>query len=386
MPYAEGRTFLDADSHVMELPGWLESYADPGIRDRLRPLALGGAGALADRAVAQAERRRGDARAAADLEEALLSAKGWGGLGAFDPAERTRALDLLGFDEQLVFSTFAPTQFLGDDDPELLFGGATAHNRAMADFCADDPRLLPVGFVPWGEPTATVEAVAEAIDLGSAAVLFASVPPRGGLSPTHPDYDGVWATLAERNVPFMLHVGGGGRPVPRAWHRNGRPVTDFLGGGENIRSKDYMAIFHGPEVFLSALVLDGVFERHPGLRGGCIEQGALWVVPWLTRLDLAQRTFRRTEPDLAGLPMAPSQYVHRQLWFTPFPTEPVGWLIEQAGDDLFLFSSDFPHPEGGRDPLARFDETMGDTSPAAQARFYSDNFRDLMGTSESARA
>jgi len=71
--------------------------------------------------------------------------------------------------------------------------------------------------------------------------------------------------------------------------------------------------------------------------------------------------------------------VHRQLWFTPFPTEPVGWLIEQAGDDLFLFSSDFPHPEGGRDPLARFAETTGDTSAEALERFYSTNFADMMG-------
>jgi uncharacterized protein len=378
MPYAEGRTYLDADSHVMELPGWLESYADPAIRDRLRPLQLGGAGALADRAVADAQQRKGDAQAAAGLEQTLLTSKGWAGLGAFDPTERSRALDLLGFDRQLVFSTFAPTQFLGDGDPELEFGGAAAHNRAMVDFCAEDPRLLPVGFVPWGPPPDTVDAVALALDLGCAAVLFASVPPRDALSPTHPDYDGVWATLAERNVPFMLHVGGGGRPVPRAFHRNDRPVTDFLGGGENIRSKDYMGLFHGPEIFLSALVLDGVLERHPGLRGGCIEQGAMWVVPWLKRLDLARRTFGRTEPDLA-LPLAPSQYVHRQLWFTPFPTEPVGWLIEQAGDDLFLFSSDFPHPEGGRDPLARFAETTGDTPAGALERFYSTNFADMMG-------
>ncbi len=378
MPYAQGRTFLDADSHLMELPGWLEGYADPAVRSRIRPLRLGGAGALADEAVADAQRRQGDADAAARLEDKLMSAKGWAGLGAFDPAERSRALDLLGFDQQLVFSTFAPTQFLGDDDPELLFGGTTAHNRAMVDFCSDDERLLPVGFVPWGEPSSTADAVTEALDLGSAAVLFPSVPARHGLSPTHADYDRVWATLAERNVPFVLHVGGGGRPVPPAFHRNGRPVTDFLGGGENIRSKDYMGLFHGPELFLSALVLDGVLERHSGLRGGCIEQGALWVVPWMTRLDLAQRTFSRTEPELAGLPLAPSDYVHRQLWFTPFPTEPVGWLIDQAGDDLFLFSSDFPHPEGGRDPIARFADTTETTDDEALERFYAGNFVELM--------
>ena len=33
-------------------------------------------------------------------------------------------------------------------------------------------------------------------------------------------------------------------------------------------------------------------------------------------------------------------------------------MIEECGDDLFLFSSDYPHPEGTKDPVARFEETM----------------------------
>ena len=41
MPYASGRTYYDADSHPMELSDWLVGYADPGLRPRIRPLALG---------------------------------------------------------------------------------------------------------------------------------------------------------------------------------------------------------------------------------------------------------------------------------------------------------------------------------------------------------
>ena len=129
-----------------------------------------------------------------------------------------------------------------------------------------------------------------------------------------------------------------------------------------------MAIHQVPEQFLSALVLDGVLEAHPDLRGGCIEQGAMWVVPWLRRLDLAQRTFSRTEPTLRDLPLRASEYVHRQLRFTPFPGEPVGWMIEQCGDDLFLFSSDYPHPEGTKDPVARFEATMDCVTAEARDR------------------
>ncbi|HXZ86431.1 MAG TPA: amidohydrolase family protein [Myxococcota bacterium] len=376
MPYAEGRTYHDADSHLMELSDWLAPYADPGIRERLRPLHLGGAGKLARDAVANAEQRRGDPEAARAAERNLMGAKGWSALGAFDRAERSRALDLLGFARQLVFSTFAPTQFSGDD-LELAYGGARAHNRALADFCAEDPRLIAVGLVPWGDPERAALETEQAIRLGCGAVLLASAP-SGDRSPTHPDYHGVWARLQDADVPFMLHIGGGGRPLRRAFHNNGKPVSDWLGGGENIRSKDFMAVHNAPETFLSCLVLDGVLEDFPRLRGGCIEQGALWVPAWLRRLDIAQQTFQKTEPALR-LPRRASEYVHGRLWFTPFPTEPVGWLVEQAGDDLFLFSSDYPHPEGGRDPLGRFAESLAGAPPEALDKFYSANFTAMMG-------
>jgi predicted TIM-barrel fold metal-dependent hydrolase len=382
VPYAEGRVYYDADSHLMELPDWLEQFADASTRERMRSLNLGGAGKLAKEAVDAAAQRRGDASAAAALEGALMKAKGWNALGAFDPVERSRALDLLGFDRQLVFSTFAATQYLGDD-LDLLYGGTAAHNRAVAAFCEADDRLIAVASVPWADPQRTLLAVNEAIDLGCGAVHVPSHPGRG-ISPTHPDYEPVWATLEGRGVPFMLHVGGGGRALRRAFHDNGRPVSDFLGGGENIRAKDYMAIHQTPEQFLSVMVLDGVLERFPGLRGGCIEQGAMWIVPWLRRLDIAQSTFAKTEPTLSSLPLKASDYVHRQLWFTPFPTEDVGWMTEQCGDDLLLFSSDYPHPEGGRDPLGHFEESLAGTSEAAKERFYSANFADMMGVAVTA--
>src|SRR5215472_721592 len=156
MPYAEGRIYHDADSHLMEMGDWLVAHADPSVRERIRPLYLGAAGTLAEKAVREAAARRGDPTAVRDLEGRLMDAKGWAALGAFDPQERSRALDLLGVAKQLVFSTFAATQFATEDDPELLYGGTRAHNRAMAAFCAHDPRLLAVGFVPWNDPARTV--------------------------------------------------------------------------------------------------------------------------------------------------------------------------------------------------------------------------------------
>jgi uncharacterized protein len=87
----------------------------------------------------------------------------------------------------------------------------------------------------------------------------------------------------------------------------------------------------------------------------------------------------RTEPDLR-LPMKASEYVRRNLRFTPYPHEPVGWIVEQAGEELCLFSSDYPHIEGGRNPLKRFAQSTPNLSDAAKERFYAANFADLMGS------
>src|SRR4051812_4993519 len=378
MSYADRHPIFDADSHIMELPNWLEQFADSSTRESLRPLYLGAAGAMAEAAV-----KRGAARSAAGpltLEQLdphdLLNSKGWDAIGAFDSSERSRVVDALGFDAQLVFPTFAGSQF-SSTDLDLLYGGTDALNRAMAAFCAEDHRLLAVGVIPWGDPARTIEAARRAIDAGVAAIQVFSSLPRGVVSPTHPDHHPLWSLLEEHGVPVLTHIGGGGNPVQRGFHDNGMRVTDFLGGGENVRAKDSLAIHQRTEVFWGAMILDGILEQFPGLRGASIEEGALWVIPWLMRIDAAPRSFRKTEPFLSRLPLTPAEYARRQLRFTPFPTEPAGWIIEQGGDDLFMFSSDYPHPEGTRDPIARFESTMDAIGEEARTRFYSTNFAEL---------
>jgi len=79
-----------------------------------------------------------------------------------------------------------------------------------------------------------------------------------------------------------------------------------------------------------------------------------------------------------ALPTKASDYVRRQVKFTPHPTEPVGWIINQGGEELFLFSSDYPHIEGGRNPLKRFEDSMAGISEAAKERFYASNFDEMM--------
>ena len=320
--YVRGRSVLDADSHVMELADFLDDFVDPAFKDLLRDVTSDRLAALLTDAVTKAAARRTDAGAAKLAEDRLMQDKGWHAMGAFDPTERSRVLDLLGVEGQLVFATFATARFAGKDE-DRLYAGSSAQNRAMVHFCSQDKRLLPVAYVPLVDPGRAITLAVEAVEAGCAAVMVPSTA-AGTRGPTHPDLDGFWDVLSEANVPFVLHVGGGGRLLDRAFHNNGMPVPDHLGGGENVRSKDFLAIPHSPEVFLGTLIYDGLFDRFPKLRGGCIEQGAGWVVSWMHHLDYGIRAFRRTEEPLQRLALTPSDYVRRHLKFTPYPGESGG--------------------------------------------------------------
>ena len=72
--------------------------------------------------------------------------------------------------------------------------------------------------------------------------------------------------------------------------------------------------------------------------------------------------------------------------FTPFPSEDVGRMIRDAGAELFLFSSDYPHPEGTKDPIGRFEATMEGIDDDAKDAFYRRNYEALMNMPASAEA
>jgi predicted TIM-barrel fold metal-dependent hydrolase len=371
---------FDADSHVMETDDWVPSFAEPGVRERLETLGLENAGARAREMMESLPSLWETHRGQEITAEVVKGPKGWLAPGALDTAVRSRVLDALGISAQLVFPTFSLGHFSGSEDLDVLYGGALALNRAMTSFCAPDPRLKAVGFIPWKDPERAVALLEEAITDGIAAAWLPSDAP-ADFSPAHVSMEPLWARLAEAGIPFVLHVGGG-RLLSRPYHNNGRPrPTDWLGGGENLRAKDFPVLHHSPERFLGCLVLDGVLARHPELKAGVIELGASWVPGMLRNLDHAYKNFSKFEPLLQELDLKPSEYIRRQVRFTPFPFEDTRWLIEQEGPELFLFSTDYPHPEGGRRPFEVFGEALEGFGDAARDNFFWRNGAGLLGLS-----
>ncbi len=395
MPYASGRTIHDADAHIMETPTWLRDHADPGLRDRIAPLDLSSGNEL--RQTGDPDEQLRDLNAAFDRlaakhaseeyrateAEEIMARKNFAATGSFVAEDRPRALDLLGFQSQLVFNTFHNRRLRNWEhggDGELAIGAARAHNRGMVEFCSVDDRLLASCYVPLFDIDAAPGLVDEALAMGAAALLIASGCPPGH-SPSHVDLDPVWAKAQEAGIPVVFHVGGTGDLIDPAYFQNGLPIPpDFHGGEENFRSVDYMGILGPPAQTLATLIFDGVLERFPDLRIGVIEQGAIWVPSWLRQMESAYDAFHRHEERLQALSLRPTDYVRRQIRFTPYPTEDVGWIIANSGPEVCLFSSDYPHVEGGRKPLERFESSLGDVDDSVRQAFYCDNFLDLMGT------
>ncbi|MGO9911301.1 MAG: amidohydrolase family protein [Acidimicrobiales bacterium] len=378
----------------METPTWLIDHADPELRDRLEPLRYPGGNELrqtGDPAEQQqdlrvafdklAERHR-SAEYTSDEQSQIMQRKNFAATGSFLAEDRPRALDMLGFSSQLVFNTFHNRRlrdFEHRGDPDLAYGAARAHNRGMVEFCSVDPRLLPACYVPLADFDRAREMVEESLAMGAGALLVASGCPATH-SPSHIGLDPVWALAEEAAIPIVFHVGGTGDLIDKNYFNNGLPIPpDFHGGEENFRSVDYMGIPGPPAQTLATMIFDGVLERFPRLKFGVIEQGAIWVPSWMRQMESAFEAFARHEERLRALSMRPSEYVERQIRFTPYPTDDVGWIIEQAGPRVCMFSSDYPHVEGGRRPIERFEASLAHTDAKACESFWSGNFLDLMG-------
>lgn len=379
MAYVEDRIVHDADSHLMELADCLDEFLDPKFRaayDDLPKLkAWPRDGKWANKARAQHDDP--EFRSGADAN--ILLRKNYEALGSFRKTDRPQALNDLGFASQLIFTTWSLGNFgLDDANPPLAYATAQAHNRMMVDFCSVDRRFLGTGYVPLSDFEAAKRTAREAIDVGCKALLVPSKPPKTH-SASHIALDPVWAMAQEAGLPIVFHVGGEEK-LNSAYFENGLPrVKDFHGGEENFTSVSYMPIPHSVELTLAALIFDGVLDRFPKLKFGAIELGASWVPGWMRNMDSAAMAFVKNEERLQKLSMKPSEFVKRQVRVTPYPHEDAGWIIRNSGDEVALFSSDYPHVEGGRNPLKRFNDSLAGCSAQQIDGFYCDNFIDLMG-------
>ncbi|WP_102349017.1 amidohydrolase family protein [Bacillus sp. Marseille-P3661] len=159
----------------------------------------------------------------------------------------------------------------------------------------------------------------------------------------HPIYE-----AAERNgLPVAIHPGCEGLGTTTPPTPSGYP-TRFM-EWENILPLNFMGQ-------VNSLVCEGVFEKFPKLKVVAIEGGISWLPHLMWRMDKNYKALRDTTPWLKRLP---SEYIKDHILLTTQPIEEPNDpqdLVEIfkmiGGEDIVMFSSDYPHADNDNPKMA----------------------------------
>lgn len=222
-------------------------------------------------------------------------------------------------------------------EPELALAGAKAHNRWIADFCAQSPeRRIGIAIVPiLYDVAAAVTEIRAAREMGLRGIL---IPTRWFDQPAYHDpvYDPIWATCQDLGMVVHTHSGAG-------------PADYGLGPG-------MMAIYASEAYWWAArplwvLIWAGVFERFPGLQYVVAENGAWWAPDILGKMDEkyvgGHNTAKMGDAFRETLRMKPTEYFDRNC-FLAASTPGVEDIARRhlVGVGNMLWGNDLPHPEG----------------------------------------
>lgn len=313
--------------------------------------------------------------------------------GAVEPARRLEVMDAMGIGRQLMFPSGLgilgllltigkPLPFAYDTggDPrrcgerwlDIYSDWALADGRVPR-------RIRPVLPLTGETPEELYTKAKGLIDRGARAFWIASGVLPGGCSPADARLDRFWQLLAESDTVVTLHGGGEGQFLrSNAW-RDAEAFAGYRSTSEFDFDPWSMSIYHLPsQNFVTTMVFGGVFERHPTLRLGVIEVGCHWAGPMMESLDMLYHAFR--SPHAQRLARKPSDYVRSNVRITPLIHEDIDRWVERYPDlaDVLCFSTDYPHPEGGKNAIGRFHDKVRRFGEDVVEKFFVTNGQFLL--------
>jgi uncharacterized protein len=292
-----------------------------------------------------------------------------------DVMARLSTMDEMGVSHAVMYPSFGLFWPHLVGDAEL----ADAHYSAFNDWIAARTaavrhRILPIAQYSFASTRRAVAEIRRCRKLGLRGLMVQTIPYRE-LPWDHKSYEPIWKALDAEDLPLVLHFTVlQSKLVHEAWEK--RKANGHVGPPVHFVINRPAAA----EAALTSLIFGGVLERHPRLRIGVIEFGGSWVPSFLHRLDFAMDFISPRNRYLRErLPLRPSEYFKRQVKVSAFWNEPLAWLIRSAGDGVFLFGSDYPHPEGNVRAVELSKQNLVGVSQKSQRRFFRDNGRELFG-------
>jgi predicted TIM-barrel fold metal-dependent hydrolase len=293
--------------------------------------------------------------------------------GAFDLSRRLEVMDATGVQRQMMFpgsiGLYATSFFYRADTYPDMFRSITGDRKGYAlalieaynDYCIrvarESDRVRAVGIAMAPTIDTLYAQVKRMIDSGVRAVWLPSATLPAGLSPAHPDLDPIWDVFEASDSPALAHVGADVEFLKTTAWRSAPAFVGWKAGEEFQMDPWTLSTLHLPvQNFLATMVLGGVFERFPRLRFGASELLGQWIGPLAQNLDIWHANSRKFSlGNMEGaLPirLQPSDYIRRNVRASLFDIEPVDVYIDQfAMPEIYCYASDYPHPEGGKDPM-----------------------------------
>jgi predicted TIM-barrel fold metal-dependent hydrolase len=290
-----------------------------------------------------------------------------------EPAPRLEVMDELGIDHSLMFPTLASlVEERMKDDPELIHVVVHALNEWMYETWSFNykDRIFATPVITLPIVDKALEELEWCLERGARTVLVRPAPVpgfRGTRSFGLPEFDPFWKACEDAGIPVAMHASDSGyNDFLNAWEPS-REFTPF-------KPTPFRMIAMGKrpiEDAMTALVCHGALSRHPNLRVISVENGAGWVKGLL-------KSFADTYAKMpAGFVDDPVAAFKRGVYITPFWEENFAEIVEIMGADRCAFGSDWPHPEGLKDPITYVDDLKG-LSDEDIAKIMGGNLMELM--------
>jgi predicted TIM-barrel fold metal-dependent hydrolase len=122
-------------------------------------------------------------------------------------------------------------------------------------------------------------------------------------------------------------------------------------------SQSFSVFHYAPQNFLSTMILGGVFDRHPNLYVGIIEYGGSWIGPMAENVQQWHNHFGRKAAQKLERPIYDYIRDHVRTSLMYFE-EPDKYINRFGLEEVYCYASDYPHLEGGTNPVERITERL----------------------------
>jgi predicted TIM-barrel fold metal-dependent hydrolase len=304
--------FADGIPHIEQRPSGTDFWIVDGCRLALADVASVGA-LMEDRAMGPAQ-----------WEEMPKA--------AYDPAARLQTMDQDGIECAVLYPTlagFSGERFGAISDPDLQLACVRAYNDwLIEEWAGASARFIPQCIVPLWPIEATVKEIERAVRRGHRGVIFPGVPMHSCNLPhiNGPEYDPIWATCQELDVPLCFHAGS----APKLQFPPAPNMSPQLTAAFHAVIRPASAVFD-----LSNLLFSRILLRFPKLKVVLAESTIGWGTFLLEYAD------HQYDQDHCDYELKPSEMFQRQVYLTTW-YDPVAVNARHIGATHILWSTNFP--------------------------------------------